>query len=101
VSQQHVYVVAEVTAKKDNADEVWNHIQRLIGPCRSERGNLSYNALRDVDDPAHFLFTEVWESSADFDGHLNSAHLAEHGEATSELIEIPVRITICEAELGA
>lgn len=97
MSVQSVHIVAEVTVKDDNADEMWNRVSRLVKPSRSENGNISYHALRDVDNPAHFIFVEAWECAADFDAHLNAAHVVAHNEATRDLLEVPVRITICES----
>ena len=95
MSHGPLHVIAEVTAKPDAAESLWTHISRLVAPCRNEHGNLAYNVLRDVDDPAHFLFTEVWQTRADFDAHVASKHLAAYDQATRHLIDIPVRITVC------
>ena len=69
-------IVANITAKSDQIDLVKNELQKLITPTRVENGCVKYDLHQDNENPAHFLFFEIWESRELWQDHMNSQHLA-------------------------
>ena len=80
-------VVAKVTAKKDSVDNVKSELLKLITPTRKENGCIEYNLHQDNDDPAVFVFYEIWESPACLEKHTNTDHFKNYVNAVGSLIE--------------
>lgn len=76
-------VTAKWTAKDGSADKVAEAVAQLVEPARAEPGNLFYQCHRDPDDPRVFFFYEQYESVDDYQAHLDSPHMQEHGFGTA------------------
>lgn len=72
-------VTAKWTAKEGEETAVANAIEQLIGPSRSEPGNLFYQPHRDPDDPRVFYFYEQYVDQAGYEAHGGSPHFERHG----------------------
>lgn len=79
-------IVANITAKADNIEQVKAALQKLIATTRSEAGCLQYDLHQDDENPAHFMFYENWESRALWQQHMAAPHLAEYAAATDGAI---------------
>jgi quinol monooxygenase YgiN len=79
-------IVANITAKADNIEQVKAALQKLIATTRSEAGCLQYDLHQDNENPAHFMFYENWESRALWQQHMAAPHLAEYAAATDGAI---------------
>ena len=86
-------IVANITAKSDQVDLVKTELIKLIATTRSEAGCVQYDLHQDNDNPAHFLFFELWESRDLWQKHMAAEHLASFKTATEGAIE---EITINE-----
>jgi quinol monooxygenase YgiN len=74
------YVVcAKWTAKDGEAEAVEAAIRKLVEPSRAEPGMLAYIPHRDPENPNVFFFYEQYREAADYQAHLESPHVAEHG----------------------
>ena len=71
-----ITIVANIIAKPGKIDLVKTELQKLIAPTRSEKGCMQYELHQDNENPAHFLFFEIWESRELWQDHMNSPHLA-------------------------
>ncbi len=80
-------ITAKVIAKKDSVHTLKNELLKLIAPTRKEEGCLDYALHQDNDDPALFMFYEIWESPAHFEKHRDSAHFKAYISATDGLIQ--------------
>ncbi len=80
-------VVAKVLAKKDSIDAVKTELLKLIDPTRKEDGCIEYNLHQDNENPAVFVFCEIWESSACLEKHMNSEHFKNYVNTVATLIE--------------
>ncbi len=69
-------IVADIHAQPDRAELVKTELQKLIPPTRAEAGCLQYDLHQDDEDPAHFLFFEIWESRDLWQDHMKAPHLA-------------------------
>lgn len=74
------YVVcAWWTARQGEEEAVWAAVAKVIEPSRAEPGMLQYQPHRDPDDPRVIFFYEQYRTRADYDAHIASAHMQEHG----------------------
>lgn len=75
-----VYVVcAKWTAKEGEAENVAAAVRKLIEPSRAEPGMLMYQPHRDPENPNVIFFYEQYRGRADYEAHLESEHIKEHG----------------------
>lgn len=81
-------IVANIHAKQDKIELVKKALQNLIGPTRSEAGCIQYDLHQDNENPAHFMFYEIWESRALWQTHMNAPHLAVYAAATEGAIDV-------------
>ena len=72
-------VCAKWTAKEGEADAVEAAIRRLVEPSRAEPGMLTYIPHRDPENPNVFFFYEQYRDKADYESHLETPHIKEHG----------------------
>jgi quinol monooxygenase YgiN len=70
-----VRVVARIVARPGKEDELRVLLQGLVEPTRREQGCVVYELLQNKTDSTDFTFVEEWNSDADLDAHLQSAHL--------------------------
>jgi len=79
-------IVADITAKPESVAMVKAALEGIVAPTRSEDGCVQYDMHQDNQDPAHFLFFEVWESRAMWQRHMNAKHLLEFKAKTEGAI---------------
>ncbi|BCS52523.1 putative quinol monooxygenase [Geobacter sp. SVR] len=82
-----VTVVAKIVAKQEAVEAVKAELFTLIAPTRKEEGCIEYNLHQDNQDPAVFIFCEIWESAAHLEKHAASAHYGAYVKAVEGLIE--------------
>jgi quinol monooxygenase YgiN len=75
-------IVANVTANPDKIELIKAECEKLLPITRAEKGCIEYTLHCDNDNPAHFMFYEIWESRALWQTHMNAPHLAAYMEAT-------------------
>ena len=80
-------IVADIFAKEDKVELVKAALLDLIAPTRAEAGCLQYDLHQDNENPAHFLFFEIWESRALWQDHMVADHIKAFGELTDGAIE--------------
>ncbi|MER3407615.1 MAG: antibiotic biosynthesis monooxygenase [Nitrososphaera sp.] len=64
-----IRVLAFFRAKKGRADELEQVLLGLVGPTRSEPGNIAYVLHRMDGDPDVLMFDEVWTSREALESH--------------------------------
>ncbi|MEP3046539.1 MAG: putative quinol monooxygenase [Roseibium sp.] len=85
-------IVATIHANKDKIQLVKAELKKLIDVTRAENGCVQYDLHQDNDNPAHFLFFEIWESRELWQMHMNAPHLKAYMEATEGAVaEFTVR----------
>ena len=60
-----------------------------VGSVRDEPGCLRFDVLRDNDDPAHYLFYEVYRDEAAFAAHRATEHFARWRQAAEVCLSDP------------
>lgn len=80
-------IVAKIEAKAEQIELVKAELQKLIRPTLEEAGCIQYDLHQDNENPAVFLFFEIWENRELWQDHMKAAHLAAYVEATEGAIE--------------
>ncbi len=83
----HLTIVANIKAKPDQIELVKNELQKLIDVTRLEDGCLQYDMHQDNENPAHFMFFEIWVSRELWQNHMAAKHLQDYRDATDGAIE--------------
>jgi quinol monooxygenase YgiN len=80
-------LIAHIYANPDKIELVKNELLKLIPPTRKENGCINYNLHQDIENPAHFMFYENWESKELWQKHMNSEHIKNYIDVINELAE--------------
>lgn len=90
---EKLVIVARIEASASHDSLVRTALSKLIEPTLKEAGCVQYDLHQDNDDPALFLFYEIWENRALWQDHLKSPHIIAHKTATEGAI---ASITVSE-----
>jgi quinol monooxygenase YgiN len=74
VNDGGLLVVARWEAKEGEADRIADILQRFLPEAQREAGAKLFLIARDKDNPAQFLFYELFRDEAAFKAHQESAH---------------------------
>jgi quinol monooxygenase YgiN len=91
-----LHVIAKMVAKADTVEATKKELVALIAPTRKEKGCIQYKLLRSIDDPAVFIFDEIWESKELLNIHLNNDHLVGWVKKSAVLLQSPMDVTLLE-----
>lgn len=72
-----IIVLAEANARPEHRDELAQALARACVVSRDDPGCLAYSFQSNVEDSNSFTSIERWESRADLDAHLATAHVAD------------------------
>ncbi len=75
-------IIANITAKEGKIDLVKSELIKLIDVTRAEDGCVNYDLHQDIQNPAHFMFYENWETRALWEKHMGNQHLKDYLAAT-------------------
>lgn len=89
-----ISVYAKCSVPKSNTEKFIKEATELVARSREEEGNVSYNLIRDIDNPAVFAFLEMWESKEVLDKHMRTKHFINFGKNLDELIDSPMSIAV-------
>jgi quinol monooxygenase YgiN len=83
-------------------EELGRRMEALIAPTANETGCRRYDLYRSISDPGVWVFFEEWESQADLDAHVASAHfqsfLDSAHEVLAEVSSHHTRLVRCSGE---
>ncbi|GGF89221.1 hypothetical protein GCM10007301_56420 [Azorhizobium oxalatiphilum] len=82
-----VPVVAIFVAKPGNEAKLEELFRGVIAPTHKEKGCISYQLNRDLDEPRRFVWTEEWESRELLEAHLVSPHITALFGQVPDLVE--------------
>lgn len=80
-------IVAHITANPASIQPVKDGLLGLIPPTRAEAGCIQYDLHQDNENPAYFMFFELWESRELWLAHMESEHLKAFQAATEGMID--------------
>jgi quinol monooxygenase YgiN len=87
VNEGGLLVVAQWEASEGQADKIASILDRFLPEAQAEPGAKLFLISRSKDNPAHFLFYELFRDEAAFKAHQESAHFKTYiaGQALSLL----------------
>lgn len=80
-------IIANITAKEGKVNFVKKELEKLIDVTRAEKGCIQYDLHQDNENPAHFMFYEIWESRELWEIHINAQPLKDYIASTEGAIE--------------
>lgn len=80
-------IVAVITVKPENKEEVLTALREVVNATRKEEGNISYDLHQNIANPLEFTILEVWKSQDAIDLHNGSTHFDEFKKAIDGKIE--------------
>ena len=83
----NLVIVADITAKPEKIELVKSELEKLVPITLREAGCVQYDLHQDNENPAHFLFFEIWESRDLWQQHMQAEHLREYAAATDGAVE--------------
>ena len=92
--QGKVTVIAYHRAKPGKEEALRDALLGVCPPTREEKGCINFDLHVSHDDPGLLVIHENWESKADLDAHLASAHIDEFRAVAPELLAEPANITL-------
>lgn len=90
-----IHVIAIVTAKRGQREDVLKIFQANTPAVRAEQGCIEYEATIDSSPtlkfqanygPDTFVVVEKWESVEALDAHSKAPHMAVYGDKTRDMI---------------
>lgn len=70
--------------------------QACIAATRKEQGCLAYEIHESLTQPCRFVSYESWETRADIDRHMASAHVATFLETARACVAAPAVVEVVE-----
>ena len=80
-------VVAKLKAKSGSEEKLFGMLRDLVPTTRAEKGCITYDLHRSVEDPGTFIFTESWETRPLWEDHMKAPHLVAFGERQGDVTE--------------
>ncbi len=89
-----ITVIARLRAKEGKENTLKETLLELITPSRADEGCIRYDLHEDPENPALFMFHEIWSSKAALDKHLATPHLQKFIGLSEDLLAEPLGVTI-------
>lgn len=81
-----ITAIAIARAKPGQENELGRRMKALVAPTLAEPGCINYDLHRSNTDPAVWIFYENWQSQADLDAHMQSAHYRSFFSRADEVL---------------
>lgn len=75
-------IIANITAHPEQIDFVKAELVKLIEVTRAEAGCINYDLHQDINNPAHFMFYENWQTRELWQAHMANQPLQDYINAT-------------------
>jgi quinol monooxygenase YgiN len=85
-------IIGTVVAKPEKREEVFEILNAMVAPTRTEPGCVNYDFHCDQNDPNIFVFYENFVDDAALDIHIKMPYIEPIFERTKELLARPVEI---------
>jgi quinol monooxygenase YgiN len=82
-----IVVFARIKARQDSVESVKSELLKMVEPTRKETGCITYQLHQDNEDPAVFVFYEIWDSAASLERHKDTDHYRHYAATVLGLIE--------------
>ena len=89
-----VTVVARFKAVEGMDQKLKELLLTLIEPSRSDEGCIKYELHQAINDPALFIFYEIWQSKEHLDKHSATSHVQHFRSKAKDLFAEPPQLTL-------
>ena len=84
---EHLYTVAELTAKESKLDELKSVLTDLANETRKEGGAIEYFFIHDKEKTNTILSIEKWRNADDENAHWKTPHLNSAIEKLGNILD--------------
>ena len=91
---QTIAVVARFKAMEGADRKLKELLLSLLEPSRSDEGCINYELHQAINDPALFIFYEIWQSKELLDKHSVTPHVQHFRSKAKDLLAEPPEITL-------
>ena len=95
-----ITVIARFKAMEGMDAKLKELLLTLIEPSRSDEGCISYELHQAINDPALFIFYEIWQSKEYLDKHSTTSHVQHCRSKAKNLLAEPPELTLL-AKIGS
>jgi quinol monooxygenase YgiN len=95
-----ITVVARFKAMEGMDGKLKELLLTLLEPGRSDEGCINYELHQAIDDPALFIFYEIWQSKEYLDKHSTTPHVQHFRSKAKSLLAEPPEVTLL-AKIGS
>ncbi len=88
MSEKVLTLVVAVEVQAGKKDFVKSQMENLVAETRKEAGCINYDVHEDNENENILVFHENWETTAHWEAHDKSAHLAAYRESTKGIVSI-------------
>lgn len=92
-AEGEVFVIAELLAKPELADELRRLFVEFVAKARQEPGCKHYSLLEDPAKAGHFFTFETWADKAAADAHMTTADIKAFAGKLKDILAKPPVIT--------
>lgn len=85
-----LYTVAHFHCLEGRGSDVEAFLAALVEPTASEDGCIYYRYFRDISDPDHFVFWEIWRDERALDVHIGTPGVQSMLAAVEPMLAAPV-----------
>lgn len=82
----HIHLTAIIKSKTENIQQVKSLLQSLVPKSKQEPACLQYDLHQALEEPAVFIFNELWESKEGLDKHNEEPYLRQFVKDIQPLI---------------
>jgi quinol monooxygenase YgiN len=94
VMDHSIAVVARFKAMEGMDRKLKQLLLTLIEPSRSDEGCISYDLHQAINDPALFIFYEIWQSKEYLEKHSATSHVQHFRSKAKDLLAEPPELTL-------
>jgi quinol monooxygenase YgiN len=89
-----VTVVARFKAVEGMDQKLKELLLTLIEPSRSDDGCIKYELNQSINDPAIFIFYEIWQSKEHLEKHSTTSDVRHFRSKAKDLLAEPPELTL-------
>lgn len=85
-------IVARIKAKPGLEQQMQQDLLSLLAPTRAESGCITFDLLKDTNDPMVFILYENWKDQAALDAHFQQPYVKRVLKAYEETLAEPIEV---------
>ena len=93
---KQLVVIAKMRARVGCEQKAKEELLKLVAPTVKEDGCFKYELHFSLQDPALFMFYEIWRDQAALSAHSESSHIQEFRSRRDKFIDGPTELTLWE-----